>query len=88
MRDFLDSILLFIGSASLSDNEFESIELEEPVTYTKETYEALKVILENREGVSGQQEKLRLFFLSKGIDLSESPKAYIPNSNIFIGVPL
>lgn len=88
MREFLDAILEFIGSESLTDNEFEGVELTSPPSYTKETYEALKTILENREGVSGQTKKLKLYFIAKGIDLSSSPAVHVANSNIFIGTPL
>jgi hypothetical protein len=86
MREFLDGILIFIGSESLTDTEFNSIELT-AADYNKETYEALKAVLENREDVSSQSKKLKMFFLSKGIDLYASLKP-TPNSNIFIGTPL
>jgi hypothetical protein len=85
MRSFLDGILAFIGSSSLTDEEFNTVVLTEAVI-SKEAYLTLKGILENREGISGQVEKLKSFFLAKGIDLYDSPRN--PNSNIFIGTPL
>lgn len=84
MRDFLDAILAFINSESLTDEEFETVTLEEQ-TYTKETYEQLRTILEAREGVSGQTKKLKLYFIAKGVDLSGASSPKTPNSNIFIG---
>jgi hypothetical protein len=87
MREFLDGIFSHIGSSSLTDNEYETINTALPADYTKEVYEALRTVLENRENVSGQTKKLKLFFLSKGIDLNGSAIA-TANSNIFIGTPL
>lgn len=83
MRDFLDAIFDFIGSESLTDEEFDSLSVtvEE---YTKEVYEALKGILEAREGVSGQGKRLKLYFVAKGVDLIGVP-SITPNSNIFLG---
>lgn len=86
LRDFLDEILSFIESESLTDEEFESLEITAE-EYTKETYLALKTVLENREGVSGQAKRLKLYFIAKGVDLSDSP-AKTPKSNIFIGSKL
>lgn len=84
MRDFLDAILAFIESESLTDDEFETITLEEQ-TYTKETYEALKAVLQSREEVSGQGKKLKLYFIARGVDLSEAGAVKPAASQIFIG---
>lgn len=86
MRDFLDAILAFIESESLTDEEFGTITLDEP-EYTKEVYEALKAVLLSRESVSGQGKRLKLYFIAKGVDLNDSdtrPAA----SQIFIGSEL
>lgn len=88
MRDFLDAILEFINAESLTDEEFEGIELTGDPEYTKETYLALRAVLEGREQVSNEVKKLKLYFIAKGIDLSGSPTIPTPNSNIFIGSPL
>lgn len=85
MRDFLDAILDFIGSESLTDEEFESIELEGAPAYTKETYLALRTVLESRENITGQTKRLKLYFIAKGVDISDTPTVPTPNSNIFIG---
>jgi TRAP-type C4-dicarboxylate transport system substrate-binding protein len=85
LRDFLDSILVFIGSETLVDLEFNSLpSLSQE--YSKEVYEALKVVLESRENVSGQTKKLKNFFLAKGVNITEP--AYKPASNILIGEAL
>jgi len=88
MRDFLDGILSFIGSESLTDEEFESIE-GSFVVYSKATYDVLKGILEAREGVSGQAKKLKLMFIAKGVDVNDpGPQIHKPRSNILIGMEL
>lgn len=85
MRDFLDDILAFINAESLTDLEFDDIELELPPAYSKETYLALRALLEARENVSDQVKRLKLYFIAKGVDISSSPTVPTANSNIFIG---
>lgn len=86
LRQFLDAILQAINSESLTDEEFESIDLPaSPLEYNKATYEALKTVLETREEVSGQRKRLKLYFLSRGADLDGASATYIPKSNILYG---
>lgn len=85
MRVFLNGILSFIGSESLTDDEFATINLSAQ-TYSLATYEALRGVLESREMVSYQLQKLKSYFRIKGVSLSE--KATKPTSNIFIGATL
>lgn len=87
MRDFLDSILAFISSESLTDEEFETVDENLNAGYTKEVYLALRAILETRENVSWQLKKLEATFTAKGVNTSDIA-AYTPTSNIFIGSPL
>lgn len=82
-RGFYDSILGFIGAESLTDEEFESIEVETP-DYNQETYLALRAILEGRENVSDQVKRLESFFIAKGVSVSSSTIP-APASNIFLG---
>lgn len=82
MRDFLDAILAFVGSESLTDEEFDGIDLEEE-EYTQETYDALKAVLESREGVSSQLTRLAHYFEAKGVDVDDSEAT--PASEIFFG---
>jgi hypothetical protein len=84
MREFLDSILEFIESESLTDEEFATVDDSLPADYTKEVYQALRTILEARENVSGQVKRLTEFFQAKGVDLSD-PTTPTPASNILIG---
>lgn len=83
MRVFLNNILSFIGSESLTDSEFNSIGVSVEA-YNRENYEALKSVLQTREGVSGQLKKLYNYFQAKGVDLTATP-VKIPASNILIG---
>lgn len=84
MRDFLDEILEFIGSESLTDEEFETVSEDLEADFTKEVYDALRAVLESRENVSGQVKRLTDYFTAKGITLSASTIP-TPNSNILFG---
>jgi lipocalin len=90
MRDFLNSILDFIGSESLTDEEFDAIEVQGTfVLYSKATYDVLKATIEAREAVTGQSKKLKLYFIARGVDVSDgSTTVHKPKSNILIGMPL
>lgn len=81
MRDFINAVFSFIGASNLTDEEFESIEIESQ-TYTSELYEALLEIIDARELVSGTRDRLTYFFLAKGVSVSASSPA---KSNILIG---
>lgn len=85
LRDFLDSILDFIGSESLTDEEFEDVTLPPTPAYDLATYEQLKLVLQSREDVSGQGKRLKLYFVAKGVDLSSAPPVHIAKSNIVFG---
>lgn len=86
-RGFFDSILDFIDVDFLTDEEFESIEVEEP-DYDLDTYLALKTVLLDRESVSDSIDRLTHFFLAKGVDISDPNAAKPAQSNIFIGTRL
>lgn len=84
MRDFLNSILSFIGSTSLTDDEFETVEATHPI-YDQATYNDLSRILQGRENVSIFQDRLTKYYQAKGVDVAPRNTA---TSNIFIGSPL
>lgn len=86
MRDFLNAILAFIGSESLTDDEFDALPEGLTQDYTLEVYSALKTVLEAREGVSGQLAKLKSYFQAKGVDLTAPARAAA--SQIFVGAAL
>ncbi len=87
-REFLDDIFDFIGSETLTDEEYDTISLEAELEYDKPTYEALRSVLEGRENVSGQVKKLKAYFCARGADLAGDTVIPTPNSNIFIGSDL
>lgn len=87
VRDFLDGVLVAIDSESLTDSEFETVADDVTEEYTKPAYEALKAILQEREGVSGQLKRLKAFFIAKGAALDGVPSRDA-SSQIFLGSPL
>ncbi len=87
MRDFIDAVLEVIECESLTDDEFDTLEIE-TAAYDKETYTAIRTILEARENVSNAVKRLKLYFIARGADLSSSSSVPTPNSNIFIGAGL
>lgn len=86
MRVFLNAILAFIGSESLTDDEYETLSSLTEEEYTVETYTGLKGVLETRESVSGQLKRLKAYFISKGVAI-DTP-ARDATSQIFLGSPL
>ena len=85
MRDFLDAILEFIESETLTDEEFETVDEDLFAEYTKEVYLALRSVLESRESISGQVKRLKQYFCAKGVDISDTAAVPTPLSNILIG---
>lgn len=85
MRAFLNAILSFIGSESLTDVEFDALTVTVQ-EYSLANYEALKLVLEAREGVSGQLQRLKDYFTAKGVDITAGARAAA--SQIFVGASL
>lgn len=85
MRDFLDLILDFIGSESLTDEEYaSSADLSLTAEYTEEVYDFLRGVLEARENVSEQVDRLSWYFQANGLDVGDDvPSA---QSNILVGL--
>lgn len=84
MRDWLNAILVFIGSASLSDLEYAAIDISklEVQVYNQAAYDALSAVLVARETVSTMQKRLEGFFTAKGLNVVT---AQTGKSNIFLG---
>ncbi len=85
MREELDNILMFIGEATLADNEWAEISASSPVT-AKDKYQALSLILKNRSGEGDATLKLKAYFVAKGFTAIEDSK--VEFNNISIGVVL
>jgi hypothetical protein len=87
VRVFLDSILSFIGSESLTDGEFAILPDGTVLGYNEDVYQYLRSVLQDRESVSTMLDKLKSFFEAKGVNLNSTlPRD--PMSSIFIGARL
>lgn len=84
MRDFLDAILSFIGTTSLTDIEWGTITVSTQ-EYSVEVYTELLAVLDSREAVSDIRDRLRYYFLAAGVSISESD---VGSSNIYVGSSL
>lgn len=84
MRSFLNSILAWIGTTSLTDEEFDSIDLE-TAAWDQATYDALSAVLVAREAVSSMQDRLKMTFQSRGIEIDGDPARVNASTNILIG---
>lgn len=87
MRTFLNSILSFIDSESLTDEEFASLPDTLVQGYNEYVYQALRSILQAREGVSSQLKKLQAYFTAKGVSVASTTVA-APMSQILVGAAL
>lgn len=86
MRTFLNGILVFIGSESLTDEEFAALPEGLTQDYNLAAYEALKTVLTERESVSTQLDKLKQYFAAKGVDVTATARAAA--SQILVGCTL
>lgn len=84
MRDWLNSVLAFIGATSLTDVEYDSINFVslEVQVYNQAAYDELTKVISSRELVSNTQDRLTALFQAKGADLTP---AQTGKSNILIG---
>lgn len=81
MRDFLNSILAFIGTTSLTDAEFAEV-TSTALLYDQSTFDDLYgIILSRGESVSVFQERLTKYYEAKGLSITVAPN----KSNIFVG---
>lgn len=81
IRDFIDAILAFIGTTSLTDSEFATI-TETSQTYTVALYTEILAVLDSRESVSNTRERLTYYFLARDVAVTEPAAA---QSEIYIG---
>lgn len=84
MRDWLNAILAFIGTSSLTDLEYAAIDTDLLTlnTYNQAAYDAEAAVLTSREAVSTMQDRLIAFFKAKGLDVAAVSTA---KSNIYLG---
>ena len=81
MRDFLNEILAFIVTSSLTDEEYASVTAIAPI-YDQATYDDLSRILDERESVSVYQDRLFAYYKARGAEISQ---ANTGKSNILLG---
>lgn len=84
MRDWLNAILIFIGTSTLTDGEYAGIDTDLLTlnVYNQAAYDALASVLEGRDAVSTMQDRLVAFFKAKGLDVAAADTA---KSNIYLG---
>lgn len=84
MRDFLDAILAAIDAASLTDDEFAYSEIAALTVqnYSTTTYAALLAVLDAREVVSSDRDRLKYYFQAKGTTIDQQSAA---RSEIYLG---
>jgi hypothetical protein len=87
MRTFINGIFSFIGSESLTDEEFDALPEGLTQTYSRELYDAMRGILIGRESISTQGKKLKAYFGIKGLDVWNEV-ARPPASQILVGKAL
>jgi len=84
LRAFVDAILSFIGSTSLTDEEFGWITITSQ-TYTSALYLEIMGVLDARESVSSTRDRLTSYFEAKGVTVTEPSAA---QSKIYLGSDL
>ncbi len=82
MRDFIDEILTFIGTATMTDGEYASVSIDS-ASYDQPTYEAILAMLNTRESISTFVDRLTAYFEAKGVVVV--PPESTGSSNIFVG---
>lgn len=92
LRSDLNGVLDFIGSESLTDDEFEAIEGDiSSFSNNEEVYTALCQILDGRESVTNMTERLKYYYLAQGVSFAMDgapgfPDTSLPGkSNVYVG---
>lgn len=87
LRQWLNAILSFIGTTSLTDVEYSAMNVLplENGTYNQAAYDELSKVLATRELVSTMQNRLIGFFNAKGLGVTP---ADVAKSEIFLGAEL
>jgi hypothetical protein len=81
IRDFVDAILAFIATSSLTDDEFDTITIEDEA-YSAELYAEVLAVLTAREAVSSTRDRLTAYFTARGATVTDPGPG---TSNIFLG---
>jgi acyl transferase domain-containing protein len=82
LRSDLNGILTFIGTSTLTDEEYEiADEAIEDSSDSSEVYNGLTLVLDERELVSTMHDRLKYYYLAKGVSFTVDTA----KSNIFVG---
>lgn len=82
-RTEIDAILAFIGTTSLTDDEWSSMDIDDE-SNDRDVYEALLLVLDERGSLTNYQDRLTSYYAAKGISF----EAATGKSNIFVGSDL
>lgn len=84
MRDWFNGIFGFIGTTSITDVEYDSINFSDITNgvYNQSAYDELSAVLLAREAVSDLINRLTGVFRAKGADITQIDTA---KTNIFLG---
>lgn len=81
MRDFLNTVLAFIGAENLTDDEFDALTIEDTDS-DSDNYGALLAVLNSRDSVSNTKNRLAYYYQAKGLLILADENA---QSNILLG---
>lgn len=84
MREFLNAILAFISSESLTDAEFLACKSQLPI-FDQSTYDDLSRVLLGRDNITDSQTRLLAVYKAKGVNIEPIDTA---KTNILLGFPL
>jgi len=87
MRDFINTVLAFIGTSSLTNDEYEEIDLSD-FGYNIPTFDVVKMLLFERDEATETSDRLKLYFMAKGVNVEGDDVTLPAKSNIFIGAAL
>jgi hypothetical protein len=83
MRDLLNGVFSFIGAESLTDDEWTLLDaMDLSSAYDLTAYKALDNTLYGRESVTTMRDRLKAYYLAKGVDIQTPVTG---TSNIYIG---
>lgn len=88
MRATLNHILIALSIATLTDDEFSKADPFLDAGMNVDTYKYLLSVLDSRELVSNDRDRLTALFIAKGVDGVTSAETSPARTNIFVGATL
>jgi hypothetical protein len=87
IRADLNEVLVFIDCETLTDEEFDALDVDSDST-DREQFDALKSVLASREAVSNSYARLTSYFKAKGLTFTDDEVEPLEATNIFLGAAL